>query len=224
MHVIRTTQPGHRQVRVHLQQLQIARRDTLPLHRVRRFRPVRSLLRQGGPSAQDGEARPRPGRGLLARRSQAGEPAGGSQTVHPTLHPVAGTRLPVPRRQLPPAVVPEDEACRAAHEDLQAQDEGRLPDMQAAHRFVLLPRQTLHGDQVLGSVLQQHKAEVEATASTAARSAATVAEEASGRHEHSGMCGRSTQSASAARARVSATRQACRTRITAQRAEGIAAG
>lgn len=148
MHAVRAAQPGHRQVRVHVQQLQVARGDALPLHRVRRLRPVRALPREGGPPAQDGEIRPGYRRGLVAWGHEAGQPAGGAQAVHPALHPVAGARVPVPRRQLPPALVPEDEARRHAHQDLQAQDQGRLPHLQAAHRVMLLSRETLSSEYI----------------------------------------------------------------------------
>lgn len=193
---------------------------------MRRLRPVRAVLRQRGPPAQDGKARPRPRRGLVAGRHEAGQPAGGAQAVHPALHPVAGARLPVPRRQLPPALVPEDEARRHPHEGLQAQDEGRLSNLQATHSALLLSRQALPGDEVLGAVLQQHQAEAEAAASAAARAAAAAPAAAHGGHEHArGRHGRRLAAPAAlARARLAAARQALRARAAAQRAEGAAAG
>lgn len=222
MHVVRITQPGNGQVRVHVQQLQVARGDPLPLHRVRRLRPVRALPREGGSSAQDGEARPRHRRGLVARRHEAGQPAGGAQAVHPALHPVAGARLPVSRRQLPPAVLPEDEARRHAHQDLPPQDQGRLPHLQAAHRAVLLPRQALPGDQVLRALLQQHQAEAQAAAGAATRAAGQIAAPAYGSHEHA----RSGASLAAAYCCLgfAATFQARYARAATQCAEGAAAG
>ena len=93
---------------------------------------------------------------------------GGEEAVDPALHPVAGSRVPVPRRQLPFGVVPEDEARRDAHALVQAQDQRRLPHLQAAHRPVLLPRQALQRDQVPGAVLPQHPAEAAPAADPAA--------------------------------------------------------
>lgn len=222
VHAVRAAQPGHRQVRVHLQQLQGARGDALPLHRVRRLRPVRALPREGGPPAQDGEAGPRHRRGLLARRHEAGQPAGGAQAVHPALHPVAGARVPVPRRQLPPAVLPEDEARRHAHQDLPTQDQGRLSHLQAAHRSVLLPREALPGDEMLRAFLQQHKAEAEAAAGAAEGAASQAAEKTHGGHEHA-RGGAAVASAHGV-AGIAAALQACHARVTAQCAEGVATG
>lgn len=171
MHAVRAPQPGHGQVCLHLQQLQVARRDTLPLHRLRRLRPLRALPREGRPSAQDGEAGSRHRRGLVPGRHEAGQPAGGAQVVHPALHTVAGARLPVSRCQLQTTVLPEDEACRNAYEDLPPKDQGRLPYLQTAHRAMLLPCKALSGDQVFCTFLQLYQTETEAatgaTASTA---------------------------------------------------------
>lgn len=222
VHAVRAAQPGHGQVRVHLQQLQVARGDALPLHRVRRLRLVRAVPREGGPPAQDGEARPRHRRGRLARRHEAGQPAGGAQAVHPALHSVAGARLPVPRRQLPPAVLPEDEARRHAHQDLPPQDQGRLPHLQTAHRAMLLPRQALPGDQVLRALLLQHQAEAEAAAGAAAGAAGQAAAAAHGGHEHARR--RAPLPAARRRAGLAAALQARHARAAAQRAEGAAAG
>ena len=71
--------------------------------------------------------------------------SGGAQIVNPTVHPVAGARVPVPRRQLPPAQLPQDEAGGEPHQGLQAQDQRRLPDLQTADRPLLLPRQAVPG-------------------------------------------------------------------------------
>lgn len=60
---LRAAYPGPGQVRVHLQWVPEERGDPLPLHGVRRLRPVRVLLRGEGAHTQDGEARLRPGRG-----------------------------------------------------------------------------------------------------------------------------------------------------------------
>lgn len=226
LHALRTPQPRPGQIRVHMQQLQVARGDSVPLHRVRRLRLVRAVLRQGGPPAQDGKARPRPRRGLVAGRHEAGQPARGAQAVYPALHPVAGARLPVPRRQLPPSLVPEDEARRHPYEGLQAQDEGRLSDLQAAHSALLLSRQALPRDEVLGAVLQQYQTEAEAAAGAAARAAAAAAAAAHGGDEHARWSDgrRVAAPAARARARLAASRQALRARAAAQRAEGFAAG
>lgn len=223
LHVVRAPQPGTRQIRVHVQHLQIARGDALPLHRVRRFRLVRALPRERGSPAQDGEAGTRPRRGLVTGRHEAGQPTGGAQTVHSALHPVAGARVPVPRRQLPSAFVPEDEACGTTHQDLQTQDQGRLPHLQAADRTVLLPRKALPGDEVLGAVLQQHQAEVKAAASAAASAAATIVTPAHGRHEHARRGARCLFAARAAACQPSAF-QAASARAASQRAEGAATG
>lgn len=119
---------------------------------------------EGRTSAQDGEARLRHRRRIGAGRSQAGQSPGGQETVHPALHPVVGACVPVPRRQLPAAVVPEDEARRPAHEELQAEDQRRLPHLQAAHRPLLLPRQALSGAEVSSALLSQHQAQAQAAA------------------------------------------------------------
>lgn len=222
VHVVRAAQPGHRQVRVHLQQLQVARGDALPLHRVRRLRPVRALPREGRPPAQDGEARPRHRRGLFSRRHEASQPSGGPQTVYPALHPVSGARVPVPRRQLPPTVLPEDEARRHAHQDLSPEDKGRLSDMQAAHRVVLLPREALPGDQVFSAFLQQHQAEAEAAAGAAASAASQAAAQTHGGHEHARRG--AALPACLRLAGLPASLQACHARVTAQCAKSVATG
>lgn len=169
------------------------------------------MSREGRAPAQDGEARPRHRRRLLPWRHEASQPAGGSQTVHPAVHPVPGARVPVPRRELQATVVPEDEASGDAHEDLQAEDEGRLPDLQAADSAVLLPREALHGDEVLGAVLQQHKTEAEAAAGAAAGAAGEAAAAARGGDEHA-RGARAPVPAAAARARVAAALEAARGR------------
>ena len=222
VHVVRAAQPGHRQVRVHLQQLQVARGDALPLHRVRRLRPVRALPREGRPPAQDGEARPRHRRGLFSWRHEASQPSGGPQAVHPALHPVSGARVPVPRRQLPLTVLPEDEARRHAHQDLSPQDQGRLSNMQAAHRVVLLPREALPGDQVFRAFLQQHQAEAEAAAGPATSAASQATAQTYGGHEHA-RGGTALPSAHGLTGLPSAL-QTCHARVTAQCAESVATG
>lgn len=122
---------------------------------------------QGWSPAQNGQARVRPGRWLVPDGHQADQSAGGAQAVHPAVHPVAGARVSVPRRQLPAAELSEDEARRAAHEALQAEDARRLSDLQAADCAVLLPRQALPGGQVSGAVLSEHQAQAEAAAAAA---------------------------------------------------------
>lgn len=182
------------------------------------------MLREGGPPPQDGEARTGHRRGLVAGRHEAGQPAGSEEALHPALHTVARARLPVPRRQLQAAVLPEDEEGRPAHQDLQAEDEGRLPDLQAAHRAVLLPREALPGDQVFRAVLQQHKAEAEAAAGAAARAAAAAAAAAHGGHEHARLRARRLLAALRARARLPASIQARLAHLAAQCTEGLTAG
>lgn len=185
------------------------------------------MLREGGPPPQDGEARTRHRRRLIPRRHEAGEPAGGEKIVHPALHTVARPCLSVPRRELQATVLPEDEASGPAHEDLQAEDERGLSHMQAAYRAVLLSREALPGDEVLGAVLQQHKAEAEAAAGAAARAAAAAAAAAHGGHEHARLRARPRLAPHPQRrARLAAPLQA-RFRLThaaAQRAEGAATG
>ena len=84
------------------------------------------------------------------------------------MYPVAGARLPVPRRELPACQLPEDEARHGAHAELSAENQRRLPGLQAADRTLLLPRQTLPRDQVPGAFLRHHQAETAAAAAAAA--------------------------------------------------------
>lgn len=105
------------------------------------------------------------------------------------MYPVFGARVPVPRCKLPPAQLSEDEAGGAAHQGVQAQDQRRLPHLQAAHRIVLLPRQTLPGDQVPRTLLLQHQAQAEAAAAAAEAATGPAAEEADGRHDEDGAHG-----------------------------------
>jgi len=97
------------------------------------------------------------------------------------MHSVAGARLPVQRRQLSLAELPEDEASDDAHEELQEKDERRLSYVQAADRTVLLPRETLPGDQVSRSVLLQHQAQDKAAATI---TTSATAQEANGCDEY----------------------------------------
>lgn len=53
----------------------------------------------------------------------------------------------------------EDEARGDAHEELQEENARRMSHLQAAHRALLLSREALQGEQVLGAVLPQHQAE-----------------------------------------------------------------
>lgn len=71
---------------------------------------------------------------------------GSSETVDTEVHSVAGTWLPVQRRQLSSAELSEDEESGNAHEELQEKDERWMPDMQAIVSALLLPRETLPRD------------------------------------------------------------------------------
>lgn len=189
---------------------------------MRRLRPMRTLLRQRGPSAQDGQARVRFRRGHVAGGHETSEPARGPQTFHPALHPVSSPRMPVSRRELPSAFMPEDEASSHAYKNLQAKDEGGLSYLQAAHRFMLLPREALSGNEVFSAVLQQYKTEAEAATGPAEGTAGEAAPPAHGGDEHAR---RSHQlSAAAARASLATSLQAAVACLTAQCAEGIATG
>lgn len=137
---------------------------------------MHELQLEGGPPPSDGATGLRPGRRLLAHGHE-GQPEDCAQAVDSALHPVAGSRVPVQRRQLPLAVLPEDEASRVAHQDLQTQDERRLSHLQATHRPLLLPRQALfRRKQVSGALLSQHQAEAQdaGVATTGAAGAATT--------------------------------------------------
>ena len=84
------------------------------------------------------------------------------------VHTVPGARLPVPRRQLPAALLQEDEEDHGAHQELRVQDERGLFHLQAARCPVLLPRQGLQGARVPRPLLPQHQAEDAAAAGAAA--------------------------------------------------------
>lgn len=71
---------------------------------------------------------------------------GSSEIVDTEVHSVAGTWLPVQRRQLSSAELSEDEESGNAHEELQEKDERWMPDMQAIISALLLPRETLPRD------------------------------------------------------------------------------
>jgi hypothetical protein len=184
VHVVRITQPRTGQVRLYVQQLQEPRRDALPLHRVRRFRPVHPVLRQRGPPAQDGEARLRLGRRFVAQRPETGQPARSQEVVDPAVHPLSGARVSMSRRELSPDQLSEDEEGGDAHQNVQAKDERRLSDMQTVDSVVLLPRETLPRDQVSGAVLFEHQTQVETAAAAAATAAGAAAAKENGRDEH----------------------------------------
>lgn len=69
------------------------------------------------------------------------------------LYPVFGARVSMPRCQLPPAKLSEDEACRQPYEIMQTENERRLSDMQTTYRLVLLSRQTLPRNEVPCTIL-----------------------------------------------------------------------
>lgn len=94
--------------------------------------------------------------------------------------------MPVPQRQLLFAVLPEDEACCSAHKRLQTEDEWRLSHLQAAHCSVLLPRQTLSGEQMSRPVLSEHQAKAPAAAAAAQTPAGPNAEKEDGQHAEGG--------------------------------------
>lgn len=120
------------------------------------------LQGEGRPRTQNGEVGLRFGR-WFADRHEAGQSTRGTQTVHPTVHSVTGARLSVSRRQLSPAIVPENEASRQPHKAVQTKDQRWLSDLQAADRAVLLPRKTLSRGQVSGAILSKYQAQTEAT-------------------------------------------------------------
>lgn len=59
----------------------------------------------------------------------------------------------MPRRELSPAKLPEDETSHQPYEGVQKEKQWRLSDLQAAHCTVLLPRETLRGEQMSSAVL-----------------------------------------------------------------------
>ena len=89
------------------------------------------------------------------------------QECHHALHPEPSPRVPVQRRQLPVAVVSQDEASRVPHQAVQEKVQRRLSHLQAAHRAVLLPRQDVPGGQVSCALLPEHQAEVAPAADAA---------------------------------------------------------
>ncbi len=143
---------------------------------------MRAVLSEGRTRAQDGPSGIRPGWRVQQRR-QTAESSGVAPRVHPALHPVLGARVSVQGRQLQTVKLSEDETSRCSHQNLQTKDERCLPDLQAAHRSVLLPRQTLSGNQVSRSFLREHQAEVAATAVAAPPAAGTDAETSHGNHD-----------------------------------------
>lgn len=98
------------------------------------------------------------------------------------LHSFSGSRVSVPRRELSPAELPEDEASDQPYEGVQAEKQRRLPDLQTTHRAVLLPRETLSGEQMSGAVLLQHQAQTQATTAPAEVAASAVAAKEDGGH------------------------------------------
>lgn len=75
--------------------------------------------------------------------------------------------MSVSQRQLLAAILPEDEACCSAHKKLQAQNKWWLSYLQAAHCPMLLPCQTLSGEQMSCPFLFEHQAEVTTAAAAA---------------------------------------------------------
>lgn len=57
----------------------------------------------------------------------------------------------------------EDEARGDAHQELQEENSWGVPNMQTAHRPLLLSREALQGEQMSGAVLSQHQAETAPT-------------------------------------------------------------
>ena len=111
--------------------------------------------------------------------------------------------MSVSQCQLLTSVLPEDEACRSAHKKLQAEDEWRLSHLQAAHRAVLLPCQTLPGEQMSRPVLFEHQTKAPAAAAAAQAPAGPDVEKEDGQHAESG-----------AASRRATRRTCCRTSIT----------
>lgn len=94
--------------------------------------------------------------------------------------------MPVPQRQLLPAVLPENEAGCSAHKRLQTQDKRWLSHLQTAHCSVLLPCQTLPGEQVPCSILSEHKAKASAATAAAQTPAGPDVEKEDGDHAEGG--------------------------------------
>lgn len=63
---------------------------------------------------------------------------GGKEAVNPEVYTVASTCMPVPRCKLQATKLSEDETSCAAHQDMQAEDQWRMPHMQTAHSTLLL--------------------------------------------------------------------------------------
>ena len=76
------------------------------------------------------------------------------------MHPESGPCLSVQGCKLPLAVLSQDEACRLAHETVQAKVERRLPNLQTAYCTLLLPREDVSGGKMSCPVLPEHQAEV----------------------------------------------------------------
>lgn len=95
-------------------------------------------------------------------RPAAGQPTGGAEAVDTAVHTVPGARLPVQGCQLSPDQLPENEEGGHAHKGLQAEDKWRLSHLQATHCAVLLPCQTLPGNEVSCALLFQHQAQTQA--------------------------------------------------------------
>lgn len=83
------------------------------------------------------------------------------------MHSIAGACVSVPRRQLPSTFVSEDEASGDAHKELQKENARWMPDLQTAHRALLLSREALQGEQVPCAVLSKYQAKASATKSCA---------------------------------------------------------
>ena len=116
---------------------------------------------QDWPSTQDGKAGLRLGRWFFAVRHEAGQSPRGAKAINPKVYPVAGTCVSVSRCKLSSTVVSEDEASGPAHEELQAENARRLSNLQTAYCAMLLPRQTLPGAKVSGSILSKHQAQAQ---------------------------------------------------------------
>nr|CAD7196388.1 unnamed protein product [Timema douglasi] len=80
----------------------------------------------------------------FSRIGQAGL-MGSKKIVHPKMHPVPGSCMPVPRRELSAPKLSKDEEGGAAHQNLQEENQRGLSHLQAAHCFVLLSCKTLPG-------------------------------------------------------------------------------
>lgn len=88
----------------------------------------------------------------------------------------------MPRRELSPTELSKDETRRQPYEIVQTENERWLSDLQAAHRLVLLSRQTLPRNQVPSTVLFEHQAQTQTATVATTTATSAVAAKTNGRH------------------------------------------